>query len=154
MPAGGTTGQLLAKSSATDYATQWIAPPTPGAPTANPIFTGNVFMQMGSHTVKSAAATLTAAELLTRYILYSGAAATLTMPTGTLIDTALTAALGSALPNDRAFEFTIGNSGTGTATLGGATGLTLAGPMGVTTGTSATFRVRKVAANTFTVYRA
>lgn len=27
VPVGGTTGQLLAKSSATDYATQWIAPP-------------------------------------------------------------------------------------------------------------------------------
>ena len=28
LPAGGTTGQLLAKSSATDYATEWVDPPT------------------------------------------------------------------------------------------------------------------------------
>ena len=30
LPSGGTTGQLLAKTSATNYATQWIDPPSGG----------------------------------------------------------------------------------------------------------------------------
>jgi hypothetical protein len=32
LPTGGTTGQVLAKSSATDYATEWITPAAPEVP--------------------------------------------------------------------------------------------------------------------------
>ena len=32
LPTGGTTGQVLAKSSATDYATGWVTPAAPAAP--------------------------------------------------------------------------------------------------------------------------
>lgn len=52
VPVGGTTGQLLAKSSGTDYATQWVNVgeldtyklPVRGATTANITLSGNVVM--------------------------------------------------------------------------------------------------------------
>lgn len=34
IPAGGTSGQILAKTSGTDYATGWVASPSPAAPLA------------------------------------------------------------------------------------------------------------------------
>lgn len=114
-----------------------------------PKLLGAVYTQQGVQTTKSAAATLTIAELLTRIIQYTGAAANLTLPTGTLIDAGILA----GLPVDRAFDFTVINTGTGAATLVTATGLTLVGSMAVTNGTSGNFRVCKRAANTFTVYR-
>lgn len=42
VPAGGTVGQLLAKLSGTDYATQWIDPPSAGSSIAlwNPLVNG------------------------------------------------------------------------------------------------------------------
>lgn len=114
-----------------------------------PKLLGTVYTQQGAQTSKSAAATLTIAELLTRIVQYTGAAANLTLPTGTLIDAGILA--GTAV--DRAFDFTVINTGTGVATLVTAAGLTLVGSMAVATATSANFRVRKTAANTFTVYR-
>jgi hypothetical protein len=110
---------------------------------------GTIYRQQGAQTSLAAAATLTIAQLLTGIIQYTGAAATLTLPTGTLID----AGILSGLAVDRAFQFSVINTGSGTATLATATGLTLVGSMAVALGTSATFRVRKTAANTFTVYR-
>jgi hypothetical protein len=120
------------------------------APTlTNPILASTTYMQQGAQTSKAAAATLTIAELLTGIIQYTGAAASLTLPTGTLIDAGVLA----GLPVDRAFEFIVINTGTGAATLVAGTGLTLVGSMAVAIATSARFRVRKTAANTFTVYR-
>lgn len=115
----------------------------------NPVLASTTYMQQGAQTSLSAAATLTIAQLLTGIIQYTGAAANLTLPTGTNIEGGVVAGLAV----DRAFEFIVVNTGTGAATLVTATGLTLVGAMAVTNGTSARFRVRKTATNTYTIYR-
>lgn len=106
------------------------------------------YTAQGAVTSKGAAATLTIAELLTRIIQYTGAAASLTLPTGSDIEAGV-----SGLAADRAFEFNVINTGSGTATIATAAGLTLVGTMTVTAGASGAFRVRKTATDTYTVYR-
>lgn len=116
---------------------------------ADPVLTGTSYAQQVTETSKNAAATLTIAELLTGIVQYTGAAANLTLPTGANIDAGVLAGLAA----DRAFEFVVINTGSGAATIVTNTGLTLLGSMAVAIGTSARFRVRKTAANTYTVYR-
>jgi hypothetical protein len=114
-----------------------------------PILTGTTYSEQGAPTTKAGAATLTIAELLTGIIEYTGAAAALTLPTGANIDAGILASLAA----DRAFEFCVINTGSGTATVSTAAGLSLVGTMTVAAGVSALFRARKTAADTFTVYR-
>ena len=111
--------------------------------------TGVVYKNQPAQASKAAAATLTIAELETGIIQYTGAAATLTLPTGTLIEGGLPA----TFPVDMSFDFSVINTGSGTVTLGTATGLTLVGAMTTAISTSTMFRVRKTATNTYTVYR-
>jgi hypothetical protein len=117
--------------------------------TGDTMTTGVVYKDQPSHVTETAAATLTIAELLVGIIRYTGAAATLTLPTGTNIETGTP----SSFPVDMSFDFSVINTGTGTATLGTATGLTLIGSMATAINTSTMFRVRKTATNAFTVYR-
>jgi hypothetical protein len=124
-------------------------PITPLHVTGATVTTGVVYKNQPAQTSKAAAATLTIAELLTGIIQYTGALATLTMPTGTLIEGGVPA----TFPVDMSFDFSVINTGSGTATLGTAAGLTLTGSMAVTAATSGMFRVRKTATNTYTVYR-
>jgi hypothetical protein len=125
------------------------APITPLHVTGATVTTGVVYKNQPAQTSKAAAATLTIAELLTGIIQYTGALATLTMPTGTNIEGGVPA----TFPTDMSFDFSVINTGSGTATLGTATGLTLTGSMAVTAATSGMFRVRKTATNTYTIYR-
>lgn len=111
--------------------------------------TGVVTFWQAAQNTQSAAATLTAANLRTRIIQYTGAAANLTLPTGTNMEGVITS--GQAV--DTAFDVTIINTGSGAATVLTNTGLTTVGSLVVTNGTSGTFRFRKTATNTFTVYR-
>jgi hypothetical protein len=111
--------------------------------------TGVVYKNQPAEASKAAAATLTIAELENGLIRYTGAAATLTLPTGTNIETGTP----NTFPVNMSFDFSVINTGTGTATLGTATGLTLIGAMGVAINTTGVFRVRKTATNAFTVYR-
>jgi hypothetical protein len=113
------------------------------------VLSNSLYTYQPTETPKSAAAILTIAELLTGIIRYTGAVANLTLPLGTAIETGVIA----SLPVNGAFNFSVINTGTGIATLVTATGLTLIGSMAVTNGTSGSFRVRKTAANTYTVYR-
>jgi hypothetical protein len=100
-------------------------------------------------TAKTAAATLTPAELATEIITYTGAAVNLTLPLGTDIETAF----GSMKVNS-SFDFTIINiGGTNAATVTANTGCTIVGVAAVSANTSATWRVRKTAENTFVFYR-
>jgi hypothetical protein len=99
---------------------------------------------------KSAAATLTVADLLNRLIQYTGAAAALTLPTGTLTDAGFLA--GSAAVNS-SFEWIVINTGTGVATITAGTGHTIVGAAAVAAASSARFLTRKTAANTFVTYR-
>lgn len=106
------------------------------------------YFEQVAPTSKAAAATLTIAELLTGIIEYTGAVANLTLPTGADIEAGVT-----GMATDRAFEFSVINTGSGTATVLTAVGLTLVGAMTVPASTSGQFRVRRTAADTFTVYR-
>jgi hypothetical protein len=108
-----------------------------------------VYKNQPAQTVETAAATLTIAELLTGIIQYTGALATLTMPTGTDIEGGVPA----TFPTNMSFDFSVINTGAGVVTLGTATGLTLVGSMDVGLAASGLFRVRKTATNTYTIYR-
>ena len=100
-------------------------------------------------TAKTAAATLTAAELATGIITYTGAAVALTMPLGTDLD----AAFGSMKVNS-SFDFFIINTGaTNAATVTANTGVTLVGTAAVSAATSCNWRVRKTADATYVAYR-
>jgi hypothetical protein len=100
-------------------------------------------------TAKTAAATLTTAELATGIVTYSGAAAALTVPTGLAIDADF-----SNMKVNSSFEFTIINiGGTNAATVTANTGCTLVGVAAVNALVSATWRVRKTADATYVFYR-
>ena len=111
------------------------------------------FDQQPTPTALSATATLTIAQLLTGIVTTSGTVAmTLTLPTGTLCDAGVT---GPALPVNGCFDWAIINTGTssGAVTMAAGTGHTIVGGTGVAIGTSAGFKTRKTAANTFVTYR-
>lgn len=103
-----------------------------------------------SPTVKSAAATLTMAELTSGIIAATSSGNySLTTMTGTEIDTALVnAKVGST------FDLAINHaSATNVITLAGGTGVTVVGLATVTGITSGSFRFRKTGAGTWSVYR-
>ena len=100
-------------------------------------------------TAKVAAATLTAAELATGIITYTGAAAALTMPLGTALDTAF-----PSMKVNSCFDFFIINiGGTNAATVTANTGVTLVGVAAVSANTACNWRVRKTADATYVAYR-
>ena len=153
-----TTGSLTVVSAGTarlkidTSGNVGIATTTPVAKlhvTGSSMTTGVVYQAQPAQTSKAAAATLTIAELLTGIIQYTGSAATLTLPTGTLIEGGLPA----TFPTDMSFDVSFINTGAALLTIGTATSLTLVGTMTVATGTSGILRFRKTAANTYTVYR-
>ena len=119
------------------------------------LYAGGVgfFSQQPTPTALAATATLTVAQLLTGIVTTSGTVAiTLTLPTGTLSDAGIVA---PALPQGGCFDWAVINTGTsaGAVTLAAGTGHTLVGGASVAIGTSAGFRTRKTAANTFVTYR-
>jgi hypothetical protein len=100
-----------------------------------------------------ASATLTIAQLLTGIITTNSATAVaFTLPTGTLTDAGI---LGGLLSVNQSFDWNIINTGSavGVVTVSGGTGNTLVGSGVLAITTSATFRTRKTAANTFVTYR-
>ena len=107
---------------------------------------------MGTQTApiaKVAAATLTAAELATGLITYTGAAVALTVPTGADLD----AAFGNMKVNS-SFDFNIINiGGTNAATVTANTGCTLVGVAAVSANTACNWRVRNTADATYVFYR-
>jgi len=100
-------------------------------------------------TAKTAAATLTAAELATGIITYTGAAVALTVPLGADLDAAFT-----SMKVNSSFDFFIINTGaTNAATVTANTGCTLVGAAAVAAATSCQWRVRKTADATYVFYR-
>jgi hypothetical protein len=98
---------------------------------------------------KTAAATLTAAELATGLITYTGAAVALTVPLGTDLDAAFT-----SMKVNSSFDFFIINIGaTNAATVTANTGCTLVGVAAVSANTACNWRVRKTADATYVFYR-
>ena len=113
----------------------------------------NLYASQPTPSAINASATLTIAELLTRIITTNSATAVaFTLPTGTLTDAGI---LGGFLLIDQSFDWNIVNTGSalGAVTVSGGTGNTLVGSGVLAITTSATFRTRKTAANTFTTYR-
>jgi hypothetical protein len=100
-------------------------------------------------TAKVAAATLTAAELATGIITYTGAAVALTMPLGADLDVAF-----PSMKVNSCFDFYIINiGGTNAATVTANTGVTLVGVAAVAANTACNWRVRKTADATYVAYR-
>ena len=103
----------------------------------------------GTPVAKTAAAVLTAAELTSGIITYTGAVANLTLPT-----VALTEALVSSAKDNSSFEVVIINIGaTNAATVVVGTGWTIVGAAAVSAGTSAQFLARKTGDLAWTLYR-
>ena len=124
---GGTSGNVQ------NLTTLFVAQPTPSA--------------------IDASATLTIAQLLTGIITTNSATAVaFTLPTGTLTDAGI---LGGQLLINQSFDWSIINTGSavGVVTVSGGTDNTLEGSGVLAITTSATFRTRKTAANTFVTYR-
>lgn len=118
---------------------------------AGPLVAAQVIETQAAPATCSATTTLTIANLLTRVITFTGgSAATLTLPTGTNAD--YDTGTGVALPDNTGFDWTVINTGTAAATLAGSTGHTIIGQTAIPAGSSATFRSRKTAANTFVTY--
>lgn len=134
--------------------------PTPALPiagggislvSANPL--EMVLRQQVAPATYTGTATITAAELATRILSYTGAGHTLTLPTAAQLD----AYMPNAQQND-SFDFTV-IATTGTATLNATvTGLTSVGALTTAASTATMFRLRKTnapgATSAWVIYRA
>ena len=109
--------------------------------------TAPILPYQGAPTSKAAAATLTGAELVTGILNTTGLTYTITLPTGANIESAL-----SWAGNNVALDWWVVNTASGVITIG-ANGNTTLGLLTIAAGVSAYFRIRRTAANTFTVYR-
>jgi len=110
---------------------------------------GTAWQYAPAPTTKSAAASLTPAELKTVIINTTGTSYTITLPTGSDIDSSF-----AYLPAANVgFDFYVVNTASGTVTVAGNTNVTSLGTLTVPTVTSAHFRLRRSAANTYVVYR-
>lgn len=97
---------------------------------------------------KAAAATLTAAELTNGIVQYTGATASLTLPTVADLEV-----LVSSAKNNSSFDVNFINTGAGTLTIAVGTGWTLVGTVTSATLTSAAWRARKTGDGSWTFYR-
>jgi hypothetical protein len=96
----------------------------------------------------STTATLTNANIQGQIISTTGTSYTVTMPLGTTLET-----LATWLAADVGYDFFVINTASGTITMAVNTGVTSLGGLTIATGTSAHFRIRRTAANTFVLYR-
>jgi hypothetical protein len=97
---------------------------------------------------KSAAATLTAAELTNGIVIYSGSSASITLPTVADLELVV-----SSAKNNSSFDMAFINTGAGTLTIAAGTGWTLVGTVTSATVTSAIWRARKTGDGAWTFYR-
>jgi len=113
------------------------------------IETGTLWQYAPAPASITTTATLTAANLQADIISTTGTTYTVTMPTGTAIDAGFT-----LVPTTNiGFDFHIVNTASGTITMAVNTGVTSLGALTVATATSAHFRLRRTAANTYVMYR-
>ena len=97
----------------------------------------------------SSTATLSNANIQAQIISATGATPyTLTMPLGTTLET-----LATWQAVNTGYDFYVINTASGTVTMATNTNVTSLGALAVTAGTSAHFRIRRTAANTFVLYR-
>ena len=96
----------------------------------------------------SAVTTLSNANIQAQIINTTGTSYTLTMPLGTTLETLITWSA-----TNIAYDFFVINTASGTITMAANTGVTTLGLLTIATNTSARFRIRRTAANTFVLYR-
>jgi hypothetical protein len=96
----------------------------------------------------AAATTLTNANIQGQIISTTGTTYTITMPLGTTLETLATWAT-----TNIGYDFFVVNTATGIITMAVNTGVTSLGLLTVAAATSAQFRIRRTAANTFVLYR-
>ena len=96
----------------------------------------------------SAATTLTNAQIQGQIISATGTTYTITMPLGTTMETLATWAT-----TNIGYDFFVINTATGIITMAVNTGVTSLGLLTIAAATSAHFRIRRTAANTFVLYR-
>jgi sugar lactone lactonase YvrE len=92
--------------------------------------------------------TLTAANLKTGIVQYSGGTATLTLPTGSGVESGFT-----GIYTNMTFDWSVINTGSGICTVGSGIGHTVTGSAIVSSGASGRFATRRTAANVFVSYR-
>jgi hypothetical protein len=109
---------------------------------------GAVMPYAPAPTTISAATTLTNAQIQGQIINTTGTLFTLTMPLGTTLET-----LASWVTTNIGYDFFVVNTATGIITMAVNTGVTALGLLTVAAATSAHFRIRRTAANTFVFYR-
>jgi hypothetical protein len=107
-----------------------------------------VLLGVTSVLAKTAAATLTAAELSNDVITYNGATANLTLPLATDLDNTV-----SSAKVNSSFQFNVVNTGSNTATIVTNTGWTLVGSMAVATTVSGQFLAVKTGTGAWSLYR-
>ena len=110
--------------------------------------TGAVVVYAPAPASISAAATLSNANLQAQIINTTGTSYTVTMPTGSTMDTLI-----SWATNNIGFDFSVINTASGTITMAVNTGVTSLGALTIATGTSAQFRIRRTALSTYIMYR-
>jgi hypothetical protein len=115
----------------------------------NLLFGKTFFQQPSPPTTIATARTLTYTDLLTFIVVTSATTGTLTLPTGTLMDTNI-----HNVYTDIAFQWSLINTGaSGSVTMAAGTGHTYVGNTTVTFGTSARFSSRRTTTNTWITYR-
>jgi hypothetical protein len=120
------------------------------AGTALNYFAGNILKSQPTPSTADSTATITVAQIATRIITSTTAAAvSMTLPTGTLTDIGF-----QTPPNDASHDWTVINTGaTNAVTILAGVAHTVVGNMTVALSSSATFRTRKTASNTYITYR-
>jgi hypothetical protein len=118
--------------------------------TALNYFAGNILRSQPTPSTADSTATITVAQIATRIITSTTAAAvSMTLPTGTLTDIGF-----QTPPNDASHDWTVINTGaTNAVTILAGVAHTVVGNMTVALSSSATFRTRKTASNTYVTYR-
>lgn len=111
------------------------------------VLQGDRFTKSGAPASLTASGTLTASQVQGGVITYSGSAGTLTMPTGTQLDTIFPDLL------DIAIDFHVINTGAAAVSLGAATGVTLLGSASTGAGVSAHYGLRRTATATYVAMR-
>lgn len=136
--AGGATITIAAGASGAAYAVG-----------TNPVISDSGKYQVQNvPSVLNATGTLTAAMILSGIVTSTSAAAvTATLNTGAIVDAA------SEFDIDDSFDWSVINTGPSTFTVAASTGHTIVGVAAVITVTSASWRTRKTAADTFVTSR-
>ena len=112
------------------------------------MLTGAVMQYQPAHVSITSAVTLSNADIQSRIIITSGASYTITMPSGSTLNT-----LVSWAASNIGYDFCIINNASGTISLDANAGTTILGNVSILTGVSAQFRIRRSAAGAYVVYR-